>query len=111
MREKESMKTKERRRDRIGKTQLILLNKENSLEIQSKICKDLQNKFVDDLKCKLVESKIQFVREKESRKTKENSCFLSLTSSFEPTLPSALICIAFYSCRKLREPLLFVKVT
>ena len=40
----------------------------------SKICKDLQNKFVvDDLKCQLVESKIQFVREKESMKTKENS--------------------------------------
>ena len=74
------------------------MNNENNLSIQSTICKDLQNNFVvADLKCKLVESKIQFVKIRKR------------CSEF--ALPSALICIAFYSGRKLREPLLFVEVT
>ena len=62
------------RRGRIENTDNFIEQSEQFVNTEQKICKDLQNKFVvDDLKCKLVESKIQFVREKESLKTKENS--------------------------------------
>ena len=54
-----------------SKTQIILLNKENSLYTYRAICKYLQNKFVADLELNFVKMKIQFVREKESMKTRE----------------------------------------
>ena len=54
-----------------SETQIILLNKENSLYTYRAICKYLQNKFVADLELNFVKMKIQFVREKESMKTRE----------------------------------------
>ena len=51
-----------------SETQIILLNNRNSLYTYRAICKYLQNKFVADLELNFVKLKIQFLREKESRK-------------------------------------------